>query len=54
MLVLDWKTLDVATLKSLVTSQTGIDSLVAVLDQDAVTSIDGLEEVNRYYIACHG
>lgn len=52
MLIPDWKHLDVATLKTLVTSQTGIDSLVAVRDQDAVWVMDVIEEVNQYHASC--
>lgn len=42
---MDWQHLDVATLKSLVTSQVGIESLLALRDQDAETVMDILEEV---------
>lgn len=41
----DWQHLDVATLESLVTSQAGLDSLVALRDQDAAAVMDVLEEV---------
>lgn len=52
MLILDWTQLDVATLKSLVTSQAGIDALVAVRGRDAVVVMDVLEEVNRFCMSC--